>query len=256
MTLSSKRHLAETLGFSRHLVHRILRQNGLYPYHFQRVQQLLPRDQEPRINFCKGIFIHLFNVFFHNYLLWAEENPRVIRQHAFQYRWTINVWTGIIANRIVNNKFTNYRSLFPPRLTGEVYTNYLEHQLPELLEGIPLCVRQQLILQHDKAPAHFLRQACNFLSAHYRDKWKDQGGPIIWLTRSSDLNVLDYFVWGHIKNLVEQRRNGTETEIREAILADFNTITPEMAYRATCNIIRRAEFSLQERGRHFEQFLY
>lgn len=81
-------------------------------------------------------------------------------------------------------------------------------------------------------------------------------GPIIWPARSPDFNVLDYFVWGHIKNLVEHRRDGTEVEVREAILAAFNTITPEMAYRATRNITRRAELCLRERGRHFEQFLH
>ncbi|EZA48297.1 hypothetical protein X777_13941 [Ooceraea biroi] len=42
--------------------------------------------------------------------------------------------------------------------------------------------------------------------------------------------------------------------MREAIIAAFNTITPEMAYRATRNIIRRAELCVQKRGRHFEQF--
>ena len=83
-----------------------------------------------------------------------------------------------------------------------------------------------------------------------------RGGPIIWPPRSPDLNVLDYFVWGYIKDLVRQRRDGTEAEMREAILAAFNTITPEMAYRATRNIIRRAELCLRERGRHFEQFLH
>ncbi|EGI59615.1 hypothetical protein G5I_12233 [Acromyrmex echinatior] len=53
--------------------------------------------------------------------------------------------------------------------------------------------------------------------------------PIIWPARSPDLNVLDYFIWGHIKDLVEHIRNGTETEAREAT---FNTITLEMAHRA------------------------
>jgi len=47
-----------------------------------------------------------------------------------------------------------------------------------------------------------------------------------------------------------------EDEIREAILAAFNAITPEMAHRATRNIARRADFCLRERGRHFEQFLH
>ena len=45
-----------------------------------------------------------------------------------------------------------------------------------------------------------------------------------------------FFVWGHIKNLVEHTRDGTEAEAREAILATFNTVTPEMALSATRNI--------------------
>lgn len=113
-----------------------------------------------------------------------------------------------------------------------------------------------MIFQHDGAPAHFSRQAREFLNAHYPERWMGRGGPIIWPARSPDLNVLDYFVWGYIKDLVEHRRDGTEAEVREEILAAFNTITPEMAYRATRNIIRRAELCLRERGRHFEQYLH
>jgi len=71
-----------------------------------------------------------------------------------------------------------------------------------------------------------------------------QGGPIIWPARSPDLNVIDYFVWGHVKALVEHRREGTENEKREAILAAFNTITPDMAHRATQQITRRADLCL------------
>lgn len=61
-----------------------------------------------------------------------------------------------------------------------------------------------------------------------------RGGPIIWPPRSPDLNVLDFFVWGYIKDLVEHRRDGTEAEMREAILAGFNTI------RRIWRIARRA----------------
>jgi hypothetical protein len=35
-----------------------------------------------------------------NFLLWQEENA--VRQSAFQYRWSINVWAGIIVDRIVS----------------------------------------------------------------------------------------------------------------------------------------------------------
>ena len=56
---NSVRRVARMLGLSRYVVHRTLRQNGLHPYHHQRVQQLLPRDHEQRIYFCEGIFIIL-----------------------------------------------------------------------------------------------------------------------------------------------------------------------------------------------------
>ena len=128
--------------------------------------------------------------------------------------------------------------------------------MPALLEDVPLRDRAELIFQHDGAPAHFYRQVREFLNAHYEERWIGRGGPIIWPARSPDLNVLDYFVWEHIKNLIEHRRDGTEVEVREAILAAFDTITPEMAYRATRNIVRRAELCSRERGRHFEQLLH
>ncbi|XP_071580324.1 uncharacterized protein [Temnothorax nylanderi] len=185
-----------------------------------------------------------------NYLYWAEENPHVVRDRAFQYCWAINVWAGITADRIIGPYF------LPPRLNGEIYRNFLQNELPALLEDIPLHARAEIIFQHDGAPAHFSRQVREFLNAHYPDRWVGRGGPIIWPPRSPDLNVLDYFVWGHIKAVIEHRRDGTEAEVREAILAAFNTITPEMAYRATRNITRRAELCLQERGRHFEQLLH
>lgn len=73
-----------------------------------------------------------------------------------------------------------------------------------------------------------------------------RGGPVTWPARSPNLNVLDFFVWGYIKSLIEDWRDGTENEVREAILAAFNAITSEMAYRATRNIIQRTELSVQE----------
>ncbi|XP_018403097.1 PREDICTED: uncharacterized protein LOC108780024 [Cyphomyrmex costatus] len=48
---NSIRHAAHALEVSRLVVHRTLRENQLHPYHFQRVQQLLERDEVPRICF-------------------------------------------------------------------------------------------------------------------------------------------------------------------------------------------------------------
>jgi hypothetical protein len=143
----------------------------------------------------------------------------------------------------------------PPRLNGEEYEAFLRNQLPPLLEDIPLRERERMIYQHDGAPAHFSRRVRGLLNERFPDRWMGRGGPFTWPARSPDLNVLDYFVWGHIKNKVEHKRHGTEAEVRAEILAAFDTITPDMAHRATRQITRRAELCLQARGKHFEQLL-
>lgn len=53
----------QTLGLLRSVVHRTLGRNGLHPYHYQRVQQLLPRDEEQRIYFCEGFLYHFYLIF-------------------------------------------------------------------------------------------------------------------------------------------------------------------------------------------------
>jgi len=123
--------------------------------------------------------------------------------------------------------------------------------LPALLEDIPLREHEELIFQHDGAPAQFSRQARDILNARYPGKWMGRG-PI----HSPNLNMLDCFVWDHVKDLIEHMHDSNEDVIREAILAAFNAITSEMAHRATRNIARRADCCLRERGWHFEKFLY
>jgi len=56
---NSIRRMAYTRGVSRRVMHRTLCENVLHPYHYQRMQQLLARDEELRICFCKDIFIIL-----------------------------------------------------------------------------------------------------------------------------------------------------------------------------------------------------
>ncbi|XP_036149084.1 uncharacterized protein LOC118647750 [Monomorium pharaonis] len=130
------------------------------------------------------------------------------------------------------------------------------NNLPPLLEDIPLHVRGNMIFQHDGAPAHFSRRVREILDDRYPNRWMGRGGPIAWPPRSPDLNVLDYFVWGHIKVKVEHMRERTEVEVCEAISAVFNTVTPDMIRRATQQIVRRAELCLDAQSKHFEQLLH
>ncbi|EFN80538.1 hypothetical protein EAI_08241, partial [Harpegnathos saltator] len=173
---------------------------------------------------------------------WFDENPHVVREGGFQYRWSINVWSRIIGNQIGPH-------FFPQRLTGRIYRQLSENALPVLLANMPLIIRVQLIYQYDGAPAHFCRKVLEVLNAQFLDRWMGRGGRIIWPAWSPDVNVLDFFVWGHTKSLIEHQR--TKNEVLEAIVAAFDTITADMAHRATRNIVHRSELCIRERGRHF-----
>lgn len=69
---ASVRRLAHQLGISRYAVHHTLRVNALHSYHYQRVQQLLPRDERQRIYFCEGSLhqISIFAIFLERYFIY------------------------------------------------------------------------------------------------------------------------------------------------------------------------------------------
>ena len=167
----STRSAARNLGISSNsIVWRVLKEQNFHPYHFQRVQELLPRDYLPRqqfsqwlltkreanVNFLQKILFSdeayftregVFNI--HNSHLWNDANPHAIRVHSYQHRFSVNVWAGILNNNIIGPY------LMPSPLNGRQYNNFLQHTLPELLEDITLDVRQGMWFQQDGAPPHY-----------------------------------------------------------------------------------------------------
>ncbi|KAJ4442666.1 hypothetical protein ANN_04255 [Periplaneta americana] len=103
-------------------VWRLLKEYQLYPYHLERVQALSPADYPARVRFCQWflqqcgvnpnfpalvLFTHeaqftrdgITN--FHNQHVWAYENPRATVPSHHQVRFSLNMWAGIIGDRLV-----------------------------------------------------------------------------------------------------------------------------------------------------------
>ncbi|KAJ4428021.1 hypothetical protein ANN_24035 [Periplaneta americana] len=133
---------------------------------------------------------------FHNQHVWAYENPRATVPSHHQVRFSLNMWAGIIGDRLVGPH------VLANRLTGQAYTNFLENTIPHVLEDTPLINRQHIHFLHDSAPAHFSRTARRYLDRRFPDRWIGRGGPITWPPRSPDLNPLDFYLWGHLKSFV------------------------------------------------------
>ncbi|EFN71403.1 hypothetical protein EAG_00286, partial [Camponotus floridanus] len=142
--------IARIEGISNSTVWTILKEQQLHPYHYQRVQELEARDFERRFNFCTWILPKItedpdfiskilftdeatFNrcgiVNLHNSHVWADENPHALIETNSQRQFSTNIWAGILGDKIIG-------PVILPRLTGQVYMDFLQFQLPELLEDI------------------------------------------------------------------------------------------------------------------------
>jgi hypothetical protein len=133
----------------------------------------------------------------------------------------------------------------------------LDAELPNLLEDISLVFRINDWFQHDGTPPHFSRRAREILDQQYPDRWIGRGGPRNWPARSPDLNPLDFFLWGHVKNVVYRHPIDTEEQqLKGRIQEAFATITPEMVRNSKRSLLRRARLCLQMNGGHFEHLLW
>lgn len=118
----SVRTVSRELGVSKSSVQRILADNQRHPYHYTRVQHLLPEDYPIRREFCLWVINQndadpnfLSRILFsdesqfcrqgcfnnHNLHVWAEENPRALFPRGFQHRFSVNLWAGLLGDRLV-----------------------------------------------------------------------------------------------------------------------------------------------------------
>lgn len=269
---TSTRSLARDVGVSQPTVDRILRAHLLYPYHIQRVQHLTINDFPARRAFCQWFrqksavepgFVGkvLFTdeccftrdgiLNFHNAHHWSDANPHIIRQSRFQWRFSVNVWCGILGDQLFGPIF------LPARLNGDSYLDFLRNTLPDLMDDVPLLLRASMYFMHDGAPPHITRPVCNFLNASFPNRWFGRNGPLRWPPRSPDMNPLDYFLWGHMKTIVYRTDVENAEDLQQRILAAGEEIrnTPGVFERVRSNFHRRLEACMQAHGGHFQQFL-
>lgn len=247
----------------------MLQMQGLHPFHYQRVHDLKPEDYPARMDFCNWILNNeeilprilwcdestftrngSFNM--HNVHFWANENPRAVRRTNFQNRFSVNLWVGIVGNQIIGP------SELPDRLNAANYLFFLQNQLEDLMDEVPLAIRAGMHFQHDGAPAHFGRAVRHWLDQNYPARWIGRGGPIVWPPRSPDLNPVDYYFWGRMKDIVY----ATEVETREDLLERINLAGNMIRQnnfeilRASQSIRRRARMCIEQNGNLIEHLPY
>lgn len=211
---SSTAELSSSLEISQSSVKKILKQNGFHPYRMQVCHGLSATDYQNRVNFCHWALSKIeenpefFNLVlftdeatFHsngranrkNFHYYADTNPHFVRPVDQQHRWSINVWGGTVAGRVIGPHFFN------GHINGPIFEDFLNEELDDLLEEVPLGVLRTMWFQLDGAPAHFSARVRTVLNRSFPDRWMGRGGPIAWPPRSPDLTKLDFFYGGMLK---------------------------------------------------------
>lgn len=266
----SVRKLAARFNESKSSVHNILKEQLLKPFHLRKVHELTPADfparmeyanwllqqQQRNVNFISCIlftdeagFTKNGIINSHNLHVWAYENPHATITSRYQHQFpSINLWAGIVGNRLLGP------FVLPQRLNGEFYLQFLQNDLPVLLEDVPLLTRQNLWFMHDGAPPHYSLAVREYLNNVYRNQWIGRGGPRPWPTRSPDLNPLDFYLWGHLKNLVYSTPVETREELLQRIMFHCEEIRNDhqKLWRVQQSSIRRARECIRVQGAHVE----
>lgn len=260
----STRKIAREAGISQSSVIRILARHKFHPFHISLHQELHGNDFQNRINFCQWGLLqnHSFfsNVLFtdeatftnhgsinlRNAHYWSVDNPHWLREIDHQRQWSVNVWCGILNDKVIGPYFVN------GMMTGQKYAQFLQEDLPILLEDVPLQNRYAMWYQHDGCPAHYARVARETLDSRYPNRWIGRGGTVSWPARSPDLNPLDFFLWGLLKETVYTDAPTTVEDMRQRIITACTNITSDTLIRVQHSFRARLQQCIDADGHHFE----
>lgn len=264
----STRKIEQRHGITKSTANRIFRLHKFHPYHICLTQTLEPGDLERRLRFCNWAINQARNdrsffsrVLFsdeanfnndggvnrHNCHYYSDVNPHWHQNVNPQRKWSINVWAGIIGDHVIGPYF------YQGTLTGRRYHEFLQFDLPVLLQDLDLDTRARMWFQQDGAPPHRSGVAVNHLNNVFANRWIGLRSPIReWPPRSPDLTPLDYFLWGCIKEKVYATQPTTIADMQERIREAFRSITPEILRNVRNDFRRRVLVCVQQNGGLFE----
>lgn len=251
-------------------VWRTLKANKYKPYKIHVSHTLQPGDSIRRLDYCNWLlgklnhdndFLNkivwsdeskftnsgIFNRNTEHY--WAVENPRQNRTRRPQQRFGVNVWMGMLGDRLIGP------FMYDESLNGERYLNLLRTQVSEYLDDIPLNQLQHLWWQQDGAPAHNAAIVRNYLHQEFPNRWIGNGGVVEWPARSPDLSPLDYFLWGAVKNQIYKDTPRNIEQLKARLTNAFDAIPRRTIQRAVIHARKRAQLCFNLNGQLFEHLL-
>ncbi|XP_066141182.1 uncharacterized protein [Euwallacea fornicatus] len=243
---SSLRDASRNLNISKTHIWECLKRNGKKPFKPKFLHSLEAGDQNLRMEFCLWLqtaFTTNGVVSTQNCRIWSDQNPNWIIECKRQYSSKVNVFCGILNQKIIGSYFFN------ENLNTARFLRFLQNEFSDALDELPLSYHYNLHLQLDEAPIHNAVNVRNWLNDNFPNRWIGRNSPLIrWPPRSPDITPMDFFVWGAIKNKVYATRPRTREELCARIRETCQSITPQQLSKVLRNNRRRIEKCIREFG--------
>ena len=252
---SVRRRSAE-LGVSQSSVHRILRHDlKMKPYHISVHQGLTPEDFLRSVWFSDEAHFYLSGtVNSRNYVHWASERPdEVIERNLHVTKAT--AWVALSAQGVIGPFWFCNEDGATETVTADRYMNVLTRFWRALGRFCGHEARGQQRFMQDGAAPHTARRVLTWLTDHFEGRVISRFTEKTWASNSPDLNPLDFFLWGHLKDQMSGEQFQTLNDLKSLVERLIRAVTPEQCEDTIQHFLLRMRRCVQRAGGHIEQLL-
>ena len=181
----------------------------------------------------------------HEWGLSRPENQISVPLHSAK----VTVWCGLNSTKVLGPFFYQDPDTGAPlTVTKERYTQMLMEIFPEDCEE----ASSNSIFMQDGAPAHTSRMALDWLQNRFPGRLISNKSEFTWPPRSPDLNPLDFFIWGYMKEEIHRAQPGSIAEVKQLIENFMASITEDLLQRVTGQFVSRIRRCIEANGGVFE----
>ena len=257
---------------SRSSVHKILCYDlNLNPYKLSIMQHLKENDIESRLHFahwvktnpaCVGLlwFSDEFSNESHFYLNspinnkscrhWGTEKPEYHLEKSLHSE-NVTVWAALSKDRIIVPFIFENQDGHAERINSECYLCFLKKKF------VPALLRKGFSLDHtwfqqDGATPHTLSAVLDWIKETYEDRVVSLKTQYTWTPHSTDLSLLDFYLWGFLKDRAYKPSPTTLKELNANIRREIRGINNETCKAVIDNFKTRCDVVIAQKGRHIE----
>ena len=272
---TSIRRRSQELGLARESLRLILEDDlKLHPYRIQIKHSMTDSDKEKRVLMCEWFrdmlqedpdFLNDFwftdeahillsgHVNSKNCIFWGTQPPdEVLERPLHSVKCT--VWVALSKHGIIGPYWFEDEE-------GQAATVNTERYLVVVRKFWARLGRERGLdrslqwYQQDGAPPHTSNETLRYLRSKFQDRLISRRCVNEWAPHSPDLNPLDFFLWGYLKDNVFRGRPQTIPELKQAVAQKIREIELPTCTRVVDNFVRRIKLCIQRGGRHLEHVL-